>query len=97
MSEEQLNDLKRIYGKNITINKISKTISDVKEIEKDIKENDVIAVVAPLRLLQQICKIAGNKPVIIAESERKVLNNEVQFKFKGWYQIKKIDVILEKL
>jgi hypothetical protein len=98
MSEEQLNDLKRIYGNKIIINQVSKTITDAKEIEQEIKKNDVIAVVAPLHLQKQILEIAGNRPVIFSVSDRILTKSGgVEFKFKKWVKLNKIEIETEDL
>lgn len=62
---------------------------------------DIIAIVAPLNLQKQFLDISGGKPVIFAQNVRTLIPNpdggedKVVFKFGGWKQIKKIDVVME--
>jgi len=102
MTEPQIADLKRIFGDNLIINQVSRTISSAFELQNEIAENDVIAIVAPINLQQQFLKLAGEKPVIIAKSKRLVTKIEgeedkVEFIFRNWFQIKKIEVVLNRL
>jgi hypothetical protein len=93
MTEEQRKDLERIYG-SIEITQINKTINSAFEIQEEIEQHDVIAIVAPINLQQQFLKLAGEKPVIAARSKRVIDGeNNVVFVFDGWYQIIKIDVV----
>ena len=103
MSEEQLSDLRRIYGSNLVLNQISTTINSAYEIKAEIDSNDVIAIVAPINLQQQFLKLAGDKPVIMATSERIVIKQDdgsednVIFKFKNWQRILRLEMVLETL
>jgi hypothetical protein len=93
MTKEQRKDLERIYGE-ISINQINKTINSAYELQEEIEQHDVIAIVAPINLQQQFLKLAGEKPVIACRSKRIVDGeNNVVFIFDGWYQIIKIDVV----
>jgi hypothetical protein len=62
---------------------------------------DVVAIVAPINLQQQIMGIAGNTPVIFAESkrERKPVPEgqepQFEFVFKGWKRLVEVKVITE--
>ena len=99
MTEDQMCDLRRIYGE-IEINQINKTINSVYEIEDEITEADIVAIVAPIHLQEQFLKLAGEKPVISCRNKRIIDptdNTKVNFVFDGWYQIKKIEVITEDL
>ena len=91
MTKEQLTDLRRIYG-TVEIIQINKTINSAYDLQKEIEEADVVAIVAPINLQQQFLKIAGKRPVISAKSMRVLLDDgeKVQFVFDGWYQIKNI-------
>ena len=96
MTEEQ----SRIF-KGMEIVQIDRTINSAYELQEEIEMCDIIAIVAPINLQQQFLKIAGNKPVIIAESERMIERGEdgeeskVVFKFKCWKRLKKIEVVME--
>lgn len=76
------------------ITKIDRTIQSAYELEKEISEHDVIAIVAPINLQAQFIKIAGNKPVIMAVNDR-ILKDDgsYEFVFNKWEQIDKIEVI----
>ena len=83
----------------VIITQISETINNVSEIE-DIVEYDIYAIVAPIALQQQFLKIAGDKPVIMAKSERLITKtaegeDKISFVFNKWEQIKKIEVVIE--
>jgi len=70
MTEEQLLDLKRIYGYQLDIIQCDKTIKAAGDIADYIKEADVIAAVLPFELLCSIFNLASGKPVIVSESLR---------------------------
>ena len=102
MSATQFKDLQRIYGKKIKINEISKTIKTAYEIQAEIEKADVIGIVAPINLQQQFLKLAEGKPVIIATSERVITKvdgkeDKVEFLFKKWLQLLKIEVETKEL
>ena len=96
MTEEQA----RIF-EGMEIVQIDRTINSAYELQEEIEMCDIIAIVAPINLQQQFLKIAGNKPVIVAESERIIEKSKdgeeskVVFKFKCWKRIKKIEVVME--
>ena len=102
MTPEQENDLHRIYG-DFTLTQVSKTIKSAYELQEEIKENDVIAIVAPVNLQEQFLKLAAGKPVISCRNQRVLVKSEdgieekVQFVFDGWYQIDEIRVITHDL
>lgn len=65
-----------------------------------VKEFDVIAIVAPINLQQQILGCADTKPVIYAKNNRVLVSVEgdeskVEFVFAGWERLVKIEVITE--
>lgn len=102
MSAEQSADLVRIFGE-IEVTQINKTINTGFDLKDEIEASDVIAIVAPINIQEQILRIAKDKPVITAMSERILVKNEdgsedkVVFKFKNWTRIKKIVVETEVL
>ena len=83
------------------IHQINKTINSAYELQEEINEADVVAIVAPLNLQSQFLKLAGDKPVITAMNRRVLTPSEdgeedkVEFVFDGWKVIKKIDVVME--
>lgn len=102
LTDEQRADLYRIYGEGgnnlIQIEQHSATIQRPLEIP-NLMDYDVWAIVAPIGLQQQFKQLAGDRPVIICEFERILLpdGGKVEFKFAGWFEIEKIEVIKRRL
>ena len=100
MTEEQKNALKNKLG-SIEVNQVNKTVKSAFELKAEIDGADVIAIVAPINLQAQFLKLAGNKPVITAISDRIINKSEdgtedkVVFKFNRWEQLLKIEVVTE--
>jgi hypothetical protein len=65
-----------------------------------IKEFDVLAVVLPIHLEQQVLGVADGRPVIRATNNRVTVpcpkggEDKVIFNFAGWKQLVKIEVVL---
>lgn len=78
---------------------INRTINSAYELQEEIEQCDVIAIVAPINLQAQFLKLAGDKPVIMAVSERKLVKQEdgqedkVIFEFVKWERLLKIEVV----
>ena len=74
------------------------TIPNAFAIKEFIDECDVIAIVAPIHIQEQVLRIAGNKPVIMALSRRELVMDEnggeskAEFIFEKWERLKKIVV-----
>ena len=101
LNEDQLNDLQRIFGE-LAISQVNKTVNSAYEIEDEITEADIVAIVAPIHLQQQFLRIAGDKPVISCRNKRILIKTDngedkVDFIFDGWYRIVKIEVVTEDL
>lgn len=76
------------------INGTEKTM--VKPLKEWVSEVDVVAIVAPITIQQQILSVAGNKPVIMSENAREFVEGEkVVFRFVRWFRIVKIEVVTE--
>lgn len=64
------------------------------------QEYDIVAIVAPISLQQQILGVAGDKPVIMAKNRRVLVQSpdggeaKVTFVFDGWEQLLEIKVVL---
>lgn len=99
LDEDQLNGLKAIYGSNLVINQVDRTVKHVSEIQDEIDNSDVIAIVAPLDIQQQFLQLAGERPVILSESKRMFSDDggKTVFKFNGWIRIKEIVYRTERL
>lgn len=97
MTDEQFTAL----GPVKEVLKIDGTINNAWELQEDINDCDIIAIVAPINIQAQFLKIAGDKPVITAISERVLTEDEeggeskVTFIFRKWERIKKIEVVTE--
>ena len=83
----------------VIITQVSETINSVSEID-DIGGYDVYAIVAPISLQQQFLRVAGDKPVIMAKSERLITKtaegeDKISFVFNKWERLKKIEVVIE--
>lgn len=100
MTDSQLAALTAKFG-DVTVHQINKTINSAFELQDEIAANDVIAIVAPLNLQAQFLKLAGDKPVITAETRRELVRSadggedKVNFVFNGWTRLVKIDVVTE--
>ena len=100
MTPEQLKALG-----DVEVTQVNKSISSAYELEEEINNSDIIAIVAPINLQQQFLKIAGDKPVIMAVNDRVLVPQEggedkVEFHFVKWEQldeivIKKHDFVVE--
>lgn len=75
---------------------------EVPPFKQLISSFDIIAIVAPINLQQQILSVAGDKPVIMAKSNRvrkevpEGQPEEFQFIFDHWYKLVKIEVVTEE-
>ena len=102
MTEEQIDALVDIYGP-IQIHQINKTVKSASELENEIKNSDVVAVVAPIELQAEFLKVADGIPVISCRNKRILIQNQegtetkVEFAFNGWYKIEKIDIVTRDL
>ena len=105
MSEEQLQDLKRIYGENLQLIKVNGTIPTAWIMPDLVEIFDVVAIVAPINIQQQFLAVAaGEKDVIVAQSKRVLIKNqdgdgedEAKFIFTNWFKLEKIEVVMTKL
>ena len=110
MTEDQIDDLRRIYGSNIVVEKHDITAHSYRDVLEASKDADIMAVVLPPNILADLVNPQNNeKPVIRAISSREktgklVLNqatgqNEEEYRFVhgGWEQVEKIEIIVKKL
>lgn len=109
MTEEQSADLKRIYGE-VEVKTFNKAVSCWKEVAEAGADCDILAVVLPPEILEDLTNPCNNtKPVIRAKANRvptgrTVINpatneEEQEFKFKhaSWEKIVKMEVVVEEL
>lgn len=96
MSPEQLAALGEVVVKQV-----SKTIQTARELSDEIDVADIIAIVAPIGLQAEFLRLAGDKPVIVAASERIITKSadgtedKVAFQFVKWERLVKIEVVKE--
>ena len=97
MTQEQ----RAALGTEAEIMQVNRTINSAYELQTEIEECDIIAIVAPINLQQQFLKLAGDKPVIIAVNDRVLVKQEdgsedkVEFRFVKWQQLKRIEIVVE--
>lgn len=83
------------------ITQINRSIQSAYELQDEIAAADIVAIVAPINLQAQFLKIAGDKPVIMALSERILIPQEdggeskVEFHFVKWERLVKVEVVKE--
>lgn len=86
---------------DVEIFQVNKTIKSAYELKAEIDDCDIIAVVAPIGLQEQFLRLAGDKPVITAVNDRRIIKNDdgsedkVEFHFVKWERLLKIEVVKE--
>lgn len=99
MTDEQLAVLTAKHG-DVEVHKVDKTIQSAFELSDEVENADVIAIVAPINIQAQFLKLAGDKPVIVAQTKRELVPSEdgseskVVFNFDGWKRLEKIEVVM---
>ena len=97
MSEDQIKDLRDKMG-NVEIKQCNQTIKSAFDVKDQMKDCDVVAIVAPIQMQQQFLKAAEGKPIIMAASERVMVpqpdgkESKAEFVFSKWEQLDKIEV-----
>lgn len=108
MIPEQISDLERITNDTITVNQYKDTVNSVSSLVDYINDSDIIAAVLPVDKMAELISLAGDKPVVRANSKRvatgKLYTNangdteeEFQFVHDYWEQMIKIDIVSKKL
>lgn len=110
MTDDQIDDLKRIFGSDVTIHHVSANAASWKDVVEAGANDDVLAVVLPPALLADLTNPRNNqKPVIRAIANRvptgkQVVNpatgkleDEFKFVHAGWEKVVKIEVVTERL
>ena len=78
------------------LGEIDGVVQEIAPLKELIKDFNVIAVVMPIGLLQQILPFAGERPVIQALNKRLFNGGEkITFAFEKWQRVKKIEIELE--
>ena len=109
LSEDQLTDLRRIYG-DVEIVKFQDTVESARQLVEVGKDCDVFAVVLPPALLADLTNPRTNtKPVIRSVMERKptgrMVTNPVTGKeeaemamyFVAWERVIRVEIVTERL
>lgn len=100
-SRHEMTEDQRVALGNAEIIQVNRTINSAYELQAEIEECDIIAIVAPINLQQQFLKLAGDKPVIMAVNDRVLVPQEdgsedkVEFRFVKWERLIKIEVVKE--
>ena len=110
MTDEQVADLKRIYGADVELKSSDMTVSGWRDVVSAGADCDVLAVVLPPAILADLTNPRNNtKPVIRAKANRvatgKTITNpatgkeeaEYCFQHAGWEQVLKIEVVTKQL
>lgn len=98
-SRHEMTDDQRAALGDVEITQINKSINSAYELENEIKDCDILAIVAPINLQQQFLKLAGDKPVIMAVNDRVLIpqqdgtEDKAEFHFVKWEQLLKIEVV----
>ena len=71
MTAAQAADLERIMGGPVHLLPWRDTVRDVSVLAPLVEEADAVAAVLPLELMARLLKLAGEKPVLQAVSERR--------------------------
>lgn len=95
MTLGQLIDLRNFFG-SVEVKQISYPVQHAKEVLKDIRKSDIIALVAPLEIQKQFLELSDGKPVLFCRNQRDH-DGPNGFKHGGWFRIKKIDCEFEPL
>lgn len=88
-------------GDDVEIMQINKTVQSAYELQDEINECDIIAIVAPINLQQQFIKLANDKPVIMAVNDRVLIKqadgseDKAEFRFVKWERLIRIDIVKE--
>jgi len=108
LTEDQMSDLRRIYGDDIEIEQVSGTFNRAEDLADTIGNHDVIGVVLPINLISGVLRLAAGKPVIRAINKRVPTGRtiigasgapeqEFIFQHGGWEQIEKVEVVTHLL
>lgn len=110
MTQDQFNDLKRIYGEEIEVKQVSESASSYKDVLAAGEDCQVLAVVLPPAMLADLTNPRNNtKPVIRAIANRVPTGNmvvnpatqkeeqEFRFEHAGWEQVLKVEVVTKRL
>jgi len=93
MTSAQLGALEKKLG-SVELTQVNKTVQHASELAEEIAAADVVAIVAPIGLQAEFLRLAGEKPVIVALSERRQIDpDNFEFVFLKWERLEKIEVV----
>lgn len=81
--------------------KVNGVEQDMPALKEVIKDFNVLAVVLPIGLQQQLLTVSNGTPVIMAKNNRVLIPQadgseaKVSFQFAKWEQLKRIEIVLE--
>ena len=93
-----MDGLKVLYGDDVNVTQISDRINAVSDFQNVIDRSDAIAVVAPPALQKDFKDAAGDKPVLIARTERILqtspdgTESKTVFAFRSWDELKAMNI-----
>lgn len=97
MTEDQKEDLTRIYGEH-TIEQIDKTVESAEEIISLCQDCDVLAAVLPISLYAELFRIKPDRLEVIFARSKRIYSEEeksYQFVFDGWLRINRLECDIE--
>lgn len=86
---------------DVEIIQVNKTVQSAYELQDEINECDIIAIVEPINLQQQFIKLANGKPVIMTVNDRVLIKqadgteDKAEFRFVKWERLIRIDIVKE--
>jgi len=88
-TDDKVKDLVDIYGDDLAIIQVNRTINSAFDIRKEIAYADIICIVLPKLLQQQVLKLAGNKPVLLGRVYKlySKISKTTKYIHAGWDQI----------
>ena len=107
LNQEQLADLKRVYGTEPEITVWDKTVGNVGELRDAVRKSDVVGAVLPLDMVAAFLRFYPGKPLIRSVSERvptgRMISDgmgevsEYVFRHVCWEQVLRLDMEVRKL
>lgn len=103
MTGAQFADLEQAMGDTVELIPWQDTVEEAAQLVPALERADAAAVVLPLELLAQLISLAGEKPVLLAVSEREPTGRlrstpdgqrepEFAFVHRGWRQVLRLEL-----
>lgn len=108
MTKEQRADLEHIVGESVEMMQWSDTVKQIQQLQPAVETADFIAAVLPMELMAELLKLAGEKPVLQASSQRVATGRNIElsdgrtepefaFVHQGWKQVLSIEIVTKQL